>query len=140
LAQNDEDQARENYAKVVELSPGHIQALNNLAWLSRETNLKEALKHIEKAYGLAPNDPLVLDTYGMLLIENNQNTEGYRMLQKAAAASPKNPIIQLHLGQALIKQQKFAEAQSVLNDLIEANPEAPSANEARELLASIPKQ
>ena len=76
----------------------------------------------------------------MLLIKNNEVSRGYRMLQNAAEDSPKDPTIQLHLGQALIQQEKFADAQAVLSALIEASPDTSSADEAKALLESMPRQ
>ena len=37
--------------------------------------LPEALKYAERVYGLAPNDPGVLDTYGFVLYKNRKHSE-----------------------------------------------------------------
>ena len=58
VAQNDELQARATYAKVIEISPNQVEALNNLAWLSRNEDLKQALVYARETYELLPNSPL----------------------------------------------------------------------------------
>ena len=140
LSQDNSKAASARYAEVLELSPNNVQALNNLAWLSRNEDLKQALKHAEKAFELAPNDPLVLDTYGMLLIQKRDVAKGHKMIQRAAERSPDDLTIQLHLGRALIEKKKFAEAQTVLNNLVKKAPDAETAKEATVLLESISRQ
>ena len=140
LAQDNNKAASTRYAEVLELSPNNVQALNNLAWLGRDKDLKQAIKYAEKAFELAPNDPLVLDTYGMLLIQDGNIAKGHKMIQRAAERSPDDLTIQLHLGRALIKQQKFAEAQTVLNALVTKAPDTEAAKEASMLLESTTQQ
>ena len=140
LSLNNNEAASASYAKVLELSPNYVPALNNLAWLRRDKDLKQAIKYAEKAHKLAPNDPSVLDTYGMLLLKKGDTAKGYRMLKNAAEIAPKNLGIQLHMGQAMIQQKKNTEAQKVLSALIKTAPESPQASEAKTLLESLPKQ
>ncbi len=139
LTLNREEEAIPLYARVVELQPNHLPALNNLAWLSREKDLKQAVGYAERAYELSPNDPYVLDTYGVLLLRTGDATRGHRMIQRAAERSPKDLTIQLHLARALVQQKQSAEARAVLNALVEEAPDAPSAKEAKALLESIPE-
>ena len=140
LIQNNTKAASASYARVLELTPNNVKALNNLAWLNRDGDLQQAIRHAEKAFGLAPNDPLVLDTYGMLLIKEGEVSKGYRMLQNANELSPTDPAIQLHLGQAMIQQKQYTQAQQVLSALIKSAPESPQASEAKTLLESMPTQ
>lgn len=133
------EEARAMYARVIELYPNHVPALNNLAWLSREKDLKQAIAYAERAYELLPRNPQVADTLGTLLMEGGDQSRGYRLIREAADQSPENPEIQLHLGRALMEQEKFAEAKEVLDALIGKTPDSQFADQAKALLASIPQ-
>jgi Tfp pilus assembly protein PilF len=41
-----------------------------------------------RAYKLAPNNPAILDTYGVLLADRGEVRRGVEMLQKAVALAP----------------------------------------------------
>ena len=140
MSLNRDDEALKVYARVIELHPNHLPALNNLAWLGRDKDLKQAIGYAERAYQLSPNDPNVLDTYGMLLLKKGDIERGHRMIQKAAERSPNDPTIQLHLGRALMEQEQFAKARTILSAVVEKAPNTESANDAKALLRSIPKQ
>ena len=134
---NKKEEARAAYAHILELYPDNLIALNNLAWLSRNQDLDQAISHAKHAYQLAPKDPNVLDTYGMLLLKNGEVSRGHRMILKAAESMPEDQVIQLHLGHALVQQERYTEAQKVLNTLIMKAPDSGTASDARKLLESI---
>lgn len=140
LSLNREEQARSLYARVVELYPNHVPALNNLAWLSRNQDLDQAITYAERAYELVPNDPYVLDTLGMLWLKKGEASRGYRMIRKATEQLPEEPEIQLHLARALVQRKQFGKAQEVLSTLVKKVPDSPIADEAKALLESISPQ
>lgn len=139
LSLHNEEEARPLYAKVVELAPNHAPALNNLAWLSRDIDIDQAITYAERAHALLPKDPSVLDTLGTLLLKKGDIERGAAMIREAAERSPGDSDIQLHLGQALIRLGKHEEAQTVLSPLITKSPGSKVAGEARGLLGMIPK-
>ncbi len=63
-------------------------ALNNLAWVAGQLKDPKALEYAERADKLAPGNPAILDTYGMLLVEKGDIARGVEMLQKAIAIAP----------------------------------------------------
>ncbi len=135
-----EDDARATYARVVEHYPNHVPALNNLAWLNRETDMEKALAYVGRAHALAPNDPQVLDTSGVLMLESGDAQTAYNRLRAAAERAPDDPAIQLHLGRALLMLERFAEAQEVLNALIDTTSESQIVSDAKTLLQTMPGQ
>lgn len=137
LKQNEE--ARAVYAQVVKRYPNHIPALNNLAWLSQDKDLNLAIKLARQAETLAPNDPYVKDTLGMLILKQGDAAGALKLLQDAAKAAPADPQIQLHYGQILVKQQRPGDARKVLQELIKKAPGSEQANEAKTLLATLGK-
>jgi len=139
LSLNRDGEARAVYAKVVELYPNHVPALNNLAWLSRDQDLEKAIVYARQADELSPNNPQVLDTLGMLLLKSGSVLRGSRQIRRAADLSPENLEIQLHLGRALVQQKHYSEAREVLSALLSKTPESKISDEARALLDSVPK-
>ena len=89
-------------------------ALNNLAWLLRESNAKRALKLAQQALTLAPDSPAVLDTLGTLALAAGQSDEALKHLREASRLSPETPEIRLHLARALLASDAPEEALSVL--------------------------
>lgn len=137
LKQNEE--ARSVYAKVVERYPNHVPALNNLAWLSQDKDINLAIKHARQAETLAPRDPYIKDTLGMLILKQGDAAGALRLLQDAAKAAPSDPQIQLHYGQILVRQQRVGEARKVLQELIRKSPNSEQSKEAKTLLATLGK-
>ncbi len=137
LSLNRNEEARATYAKVVEHYPRHVPALNNLAWLSSDKDLDQAIQYAQRAQQVAPQDPYVMDTLGMLMLKRGDTVQGYKLIRDAAGRAPTDVQIQLHLGQVLVKQARHAEARKVLNNVVIMAPNSSHANEARTLLSSM---
>lgn len=131
------DQARAVYAQVVKLQPRHVPALNNLAWLSQDKDLALAIRTAREAEAIAPDDPYVKDTLGMLLLRQGDSGSALRLLREASSSAPGDTQIQLHYGQALARQQRTAEARKVLEAIVRQAPASTHAKEAQSLLASL---
>lgn len=59
----EKDKAIKSYKKAVKLNDQHVLALNNLAWLLKDSDKQQALSYIERALDLAPENKDVQDTY-----------------------------------------------------------------------------
>ena len=137
LSLNRKEDARVLYAKIVESYPNHVPALNNLAWLGQDRDIAQAIKYAQHAQSVAPKDPFVKDTLGMLLMKRGDLTAAHNLLQEAVGLMPKAPQFQLHLAEILIKQQRHIQAGKMLNEIIDKFPASPQAGEARNLLATM---
>lgn len=102
---NDLDIARVWYEKTVELAPQMPTALNNLAWIYYEQKNPKAIELAKKAYELSGSNPPIMDTYGWILVENNQVEEGISILERAANLAPDNKDILGHLKTAKAKKK-----------------------------------
>jgi len=131
------EEARAVYARIVERYPNYVPALNNLAWLGQDKDLNQAIKHAQHAQTLAPRDPYVKDTLGMLLLKRGDERGGLALLREAAELAPGDPQIQLHFGQLLARQDRRGEAIKVLQALVKMAPNSEQAKEAKTLLASL---
>jgi putative PEP-CTERM system TPR-repeat lipoprotein len=125
------------YGQVIKIAPNHLPALNNLAWLNRDKAPKQAMDYAQQAYQLAPRDPNVLDTLGMLTLKTGDLTRSASLLREAAERAPMNPQIQLHYGNTLLQQKRMAEARKILDAIVKKAPRSPAAKEAQVLLGTF---
>ncbi len=94
------DKAHQILTEIVRMAPHHVLALNDLAWLLRQSAPTQALEYAEKAYAAAPEAAWIIDTLGVTLLENGQIKRAARLLEKAAKRAPNNPAIHYHLALA----------------------------------------
>ena len=97
LKNGDNIQASTMYEQVIMRRPNFVPALNNLAWLLRERDLKRALELSEQALNLAPDDASVLDTHGWLLHLDGKHQLARNHLERALAKMPDSQEIRKHL-------------------------------------------
>ena len=137
LGMGKEADALAEYGQIIKIAPKHVLTLNNLAWLNRDKAPKQAMDYAQQAYQLAPTDPYVLDTLGMLTLNTGDISHAASLLRVAAANAPTDPKIQLHLGSVLLQQKNSTEAQKILENLIKKYPDTSDAKEARALLVTL---
>lgn len=129
-------QAIEQYQYVVSKRPANVPALNNLALAYAKQKDPRALGAAEKAYQLAPGNPIVMDTYGWILLEQGNPTRALQFLQQASAKSPL-PEIRYHLAVALVKTGDKDGARKELEQILKTGKTFPLEQEARALLATL---
>ncbi|MCX8004987.1 MAG: PEP-CTERM system TPR-repeat protein PrsT [Burkholderiaceae bacterium] len=137
LRQRDLKAAATHYAKVIELEPNNVVALNNLAWISGELGDPKALGYAERAAKLAPQSAAVLDTLGMLLVKRGQTERGLQYLEQARRLAPARPDLQLNYARALIAAGRKEEARRELRSLADAKEETAEKRAAGELLKTL---
>jgi putative PEP-CTERM system TPR-repeat lipoprotein len=119
LKNQDHATAVAEYRKVLDRAPDNITALNNLAWLIRETDPQQALKLAHRAATLSPTAE-ILDTYGVILMANEQPGRAATVLRKAVARNPQSVDKHLHLAQALAAAGDQKTAARVLEPLLKS--------------------
>ncbi len=124
LKKQDYKAAARQYQELVVRQPDNVIFLNNLAWAAGELGDPKALSYAEKAATLAPANPAVLDTLGMLLVKQGNVTQGLEKVQKAAQLAPNQSDIRLHLAEVLIKAGDKAAARKELEALAQASSQA----------------
>ncbi len=105
------------YEKVLSIKNDSPLVLNNLSYIYFENGDPRALDLAAEAYKLAPKSPAIADTYGWILIENNQLSKGLPILQQAAEAAPKTKEILQHYSEALTRAGKLDEAAAVMEQI-----------------------
>jgi putative PEP-CTERM system TPR-repeat lipoprotein len=140
----DRDMAQKNFKSavphlrvLVELQPNNPVLLNNLAWAGAAIGDPQAVKYAERAYRLAPINPLVADTYGWLLVESGEVKRGVEVLQQAANLAPAAQEVRLHLAKALLKNGQKDGARKELETIMKASEASAFKDEAAALLKSL---
>lgn len=133
------DEAIAAYQKVADINPDYFPVFNNLAWLNRDKDLNKAMQYAQKAQQLAPEDPFILDTLGMLTLKKGDVNNAYNLVKKATERLPNEAQFQLHLSKILIQKENNEEAKKILNALVSQIPDTEIGKEAKTLLDQIPK-
>ena len=131
------DQARAHYAKIILLRPNNVVALNNLAWVGMRLGQPDTALYAQRAFLLAPDDPRILDTYGLVLLEQEDVDEAVRVLRRAAKGEPNSLEIHAHLARALARQGHDSEAREILRRILSEKAEFPERNNAEDLLNDL---
>ncbi|MEQ9546513.1 MAG: tetratricopeptide repeat protein [Marinobacter sp.] len=109
-----QESAKLNYEKLLELIPDNPVALNNLAWLYHKTGDERAITLARKAYELNPDNAPIADTYGWIMLKSGNHQESIAILEKAHELRPDSEEIALHLAEAYRAVGKNPEAKRVL--------------------------
>lgn len=98
----DFDAARASYEKALAIDAKFGPALNNLALLHVEHlgKVEQAEALIKRAREASPQDPLITDTAGWILVRKGQHENALRLLQTASERLPGDPEVLYHLGMA----------------------------------------
>jgi putative PEP-CTERM system TPR-repeat lipoprotein len=133
-------EAKEAYLKIIEKQPKSASAYNNLAWLTQDTDLKQAIHYAESAYDLEKENPQVMDTLGLLLIKDGKLDQGEALLKLAADKAPENGEFLYHFAEALIMRKKHAEAVPIFVKLGKLNLSDAIRERVKVLSAEASKQ
>lgn len=130
-------EARRRYEEVLGVAPDHVMALNNLAWLGAREKDPKARGYAERAYKLAPNNPAVLDTYGVILTGAGESKQGLSMLQQAVKLAPTRADIRLNLGRAYAASGDKGQARAELEQVAKQTQNAEAARQAQAVLGTL---
>lgn len=131
------DDAIRSYERLRELSPEHVVAWNNLAWLYHERSDRRAREYALKAKELAPQRPDVLDTYGWIALLEGDVAEGMKALQEAAMLEPNSPTIHYHLAVAQEMNGRPDAARKSLARLLKTGTLFPERSEAQGMMKRL---
>jgi putative PEP-CTERM system TPR-repeat lipoprotein len=127
--------AIQHYQALIAQQPNNPIWLNNLAWAASKTKDPKALEYAEQADRLRPNDPAIMDTLGVLLVEKGDTVRGVETLRKAVKLGPNRPDIRLNLAKSLIASGQKDAARKELDEL--AKVKFAGQQEAEKLLKEL---
>ena len=135
--QNNTQEAEVHYKAMLIQQADNVLALNNLAFLYSQKNDPRALEYGKKAYEKAPDSAAILDTYGSILVKQNQAKEGLVLLEKAAGLALKEPNIQFHLAESYVANNNSKKAIEILEPLVQAEADFTEKKAATDLLEKL---
>lgn len=113
------DSAEANLRQIVGYAPDVWVARNELAWLLyKRGDAAAARPEAEKANELAPNNPAVMDTLGVVLLELGETERATGLIRRAADGLPDNPQVSYHLARAYAQGNRKDEARDLLTTLL----------------------
>jgi putative PEP-CTERM system TPR-repeat lipoprotein len=131
-------EAVRHWEAVIAREPTHVLALNNAAWALGRLGDPRALALAQRAGRLAPRNPDVLNTLGMLQLERGDATKGAELLALAHMLAPQRPDLKLHHAKGLLKTRRVEEARVVLVALAAEALNFEGRDEVAPLLKSLP--
>ncbi|MDB6092985.1 MAG: uncharacterized protein JWM32_547 [Verrucomicrobia bacterium] len=128
--------ARDNYEKVLAISPKTNMALNNLAFLYSEkfNQLDKAYELAQRAYDTRPQEPNTADTLGWILYKKKAYARAGALLTDSAAKLPNSADIQFHLGMTQYMLGNEFAAVTALQRALELDPNLTGKTEAKDRL------
>ncbi|MBV9523433.1 MAG: tetratricopeptide repeat protein [Alphaproteobacteria bacterium] len=113
----------------LELQPEQPLVLNYLgySWVDKGTKLSEALRMIERAVKLRPNDGYIVDSLGWAYYRLANYAQATQNLERAIELRPEDPTINDHLGDAYWRVGRLAEARAQWRRALQFGPEAADA-------------
>ena len=130
------DKAVEHYARVLDVAPNSIVALNNLAMLYLDRGNPEAVPLARRAVEMAPDNGAILDTLGWILVQTGSVDEGVDYLRKANELSGDSTEVRYHLAVGLAETGRTDEARALLNQVL-ADDDFPGRGDAEALLGRL---
>lgn len=125
------------YRTLLAASPDNPALLNNLAWSLGQMRDPKAITYAEQANKLAPNQPAIMDTLGVLLVEQGDIERGLDFLAKAVALVPQAPEIRFNYAKALLKAGRKPAAKQELETLAKLGNKLPAHAEVAALLKEL---
>jgi Tfp pilus assembly protein PilF len=124
------------YREILELDPGYGPAANNLAYIlvRQDAHLSEALQLATLALEKMPDDPLVLDTMGLILLRQGKAASALDYLSRSVDRDPENPLFLYHLGLAHFQEHNLDQARQALSGALEFNATFQGQEHARDIL------
>lgn len=106
------NKAEPNFKQALKLNPDQPQVLNYLgySWVDRNENLEEAMKMIERAVELRPNDGYIVDSLGWAHYRLGEFDKAVTELERAVELRAGDPTITDHLGDAYWRVGRKIEA------------------------------
>jgi tetratricopeptide (TPR) repeat protein len=131
------EEALREYARILDLDPNNVVALNNGAWYAYELSRPEALDYARRAVALAPDNAPTLDTLGWILTRENRAADGLQHLTKAVQLAPQALEIRYHLAVAQAQLGQTDAARDTLRALLAESQPFEQRGAAQELLRTL---
>jgi len=133
------DAAIKMYEEVLKLDSKNIFASNNLAYiyLQNDQNLDRALDLAQNAMEFASENPMVMDTLGLVYYKKGLYPKAIRLFEQCIEKIKNDPRLFYHLGLAYRENGQKEKAKEALNKAISFNSDFPEKDLTRKALNDI---
>jgi len=122
--------AAREFRLAIKLNPKHFESIANLISLLYEQNrFGEALREVEKALKVFPDEPYLKSLYGIILFGFGDREKGKRILEEIVSANPENVDAICNLGVMYEKAGEFEKARDCYRKAIAIDPEHRNSND-----------
>jgi putative PEP-CTERM system TPR-repeat lipoprotein len=137
--QKDFDRAESLFKELLKEKPKNAIVLNYLGYMlaDRGIRLDEAVKYVEEALTLEPNNGAYLDSLGWAFFKLNQLDKAEEYLLKAAEIVKNDPVIQDHLGDLYFKAGDLKKAHDFWSKSVTIGTEPEDTQKVREKLDKL---
>lgn len=111
-------------SRIIELEPGHTQALNALGYtlIDQTERIKEGFAYIRKAYSMNPDDAAIIDSMGWAYYRTGNYEEALKYL-RMAFEKLKDAEIAAHLGEVLWVMGEEEQARQIWTEALRQKPQ-----------------
>jgi tetratricopeptide (TPR) repeat protein len=120
------DEAERDFKQALTLNPNRADVLNYLgySWVDRGKNLDDAVKMLEKARSLRPNDGYIADSVGWAYFKLGRYKEAAEILEEAVQLAPGASEVNDHLGDAYWRVGRKLDARFEWRHALALDPDA----------------
>ena len=106
---------------------------------SQQDNWPEALKHLQKANTLKPNNSEILRCLGWALFQNDKRTQGIVTLERSLNLDADNPLTLCDLGVAYLHTKNFSKAKMLFARTLDLDPHNARARKCVQAVEKLEK-
>jgi len=125
------------YEALINVGSKDPEVFNNLSMIRFRRGADGAIALARVAHDLAPENPVINDTLGWILVKTGKPAEGLRYLRNASLREASNKSIRFHIATALVSLGRRDEARQELQRLMESGEEFADLAQARSLLEQL---
>jgi len=125
------------FEKILEVQPQNRKVKLNLAKVYLNTGNPNALTISTELYQSAPENTLIMDNHGWIMLHQGDTQEAIKLIRAAALKDPNNSEIQFHLAAALNKHGETQAAEQQLKDLLGGSIPRQQKEMAEQLLRNV---
>ncbi|MBZ5499014.1 MAG: tetratricopeptide repeat protein [Acidobacteriia bacterium] len=137
--QKDYDRAESLLKEILKEDPKDGPTLNYIGYMlaDRGVRLEEAVKYVQEALILEPNNPAYLDSLGWAFFKLNDLKMAEKYLLQAGDMEKKDPVIQDHIGDLYFKIGNLEKAQEFWKKSLSNGGEDEDVKKVREKLDKV---
>ena len=129
--------AEADFVRALELQPEQPDVMNYLAysWVDQGLNIERALRMLERAVELRPNNGYIIDSLGWALYRMGRFPDAVVYLERAVELQPADATLLDHLGDAMWRVGRQAEARYQWERALQSKPDPAHIPEIQAKLA-----